>query len=113
MLMPGPWVKLPVAVNCCVEPRLMLGFAGVTAIETRVAFVTVRFALSLKPWNAAAIVVVPIETPVATPSLLGTLLIVATEGADDVHLTTEVRSSVLLSRNTPVAVNGSWIVSGT
>ena len=39
------WVELsvyvPVAVNCCVVPRAMLGVAGVTAIDTKVAAVTV------------------------------------------------------------------------
>src|SRR5207245_10552326 len=34
-------LKVPVAVNCWVVPFAMLGFVGVTAIEERVAFVTV------------------------------------------------------------------------
>src|SRR3984957_13553114 len=35
-----PSVKVPVAVNCCVVPRGMEGIAGVTAVETRNAGVT-------------------------------------------------------------------------
>jgi hypothetical protein len=34
-------VKVPVAMNCCVRPRAMLGVGGVTAIDTSVAAVTV------------------------------------------------------------------------
>ncbi len=34
--------KVPVAVNCCVVPLAMLGFAGVTAMDTSVAGVTVN-----------------------------------------------------------------------
>jgi hypothetical protein len=34
--------KVPVAVNCSVAPFAIEGFAGVTAIDTSVAAVTVR-----------------------------------------------------------------------
>ena len=34
--------KVPVAVNCRVAPKTMLGLVGVTAMEKRVAGVTVR-----------------------------------------------------------------------
>src|ERR1700746_2779687 len=36
-------VKVPVAVNCSVSPLAMLGVGGVTAMDTSVASVTVRF----------------------------------------------------------------------
>ena len=35
-----PSVNVPVAVNCCVTPRAMVGFAGVTAIELNAALLT-------------------------------------------------------------------------
>ncbi len=41
-----PSENVPVAVNCCTVPRGMDAFTGVTAIETRVALVTVRVALA-------------------------------------------------------------------
>ena len=34
-------MKVPVAVNCCVAPALKLGFAGVTAMESKPAVVPV------------------------------------------------------------------------
>ena len=37
-------VKVPVAVNCSVSPLAMLGFGGVTAMDTSVAAVTVNVA---------------------------------------------------------------------
>src|SRR5277367_4667594 len=36
-----PSLKVPVAVNCCVAPLVIEGFAGVTAIDCSVAAVTV------------------------------------------------------------------------
>ena len=113
ILMLVPSLNFPWALNCCEAPRLIDELGGVTAIDTRVAFVIVRVVLAFCPWNDAAIVVLPVETPVATPSLLEALLTVATEGAEEVQVTTEVRSSWLLSANIPVAVNGRSMVSGT
>ena len=40
-------VKVPVAVNCCVSPLAIVGFAGVTAIESRVTALTVRFVVPM------------------------------------------------------------------
>ena len=40
-----PSVYVPVAVNCCVPPLAIDGFAGVTAIDTSVAAVTVSVVL--------------------------------------------------------------------
>jgi len=37
-----PSLYVPVAVNCCVAPFVIDGFAGVTAIEVSTAPVTVR-----------------------------------------------------------------------
>lgn len=40
---------MPVAVNCFVVPSAILGFAGVTARETRAAAVMVKFVDAVKP----------------------------------------------------------------
>ena len=58
---------MPVAVNCFVVPTAMLEFAGVTAIETRVAAVTVSEAVPLTDPEVAVIAAVPVPTPVARP----------------------------------------------
>jgi hypothetical protein len=60
-------LKVPVATNCFVVPTAMVEFAGVTAIETSVAAVTVREAVPLTPPEVAVIVAVPVPTPVARP----------------------------------------------
>jgi hypothetical protein len=69
-----PSLNMPVAVNCCVVPLAMEVFAGVTAIETRVA-TTARFVEPLIEPEVAMIVVLPVPVPVAKPALV----IVATE----------------------------------
>src|SRR2546422_11648394 len=48
-------LKVPVAVNCCFVPFAMLGFVGVTAIEVRVAAVTVSVVLPEAPPKVAVI----------------------------------------------------------
>ncbi|HEV2717748.1 MAG TPA: hypothetical protein VGU64_20950, partial [Terriglobales bacterium] len=60
-------LKVPVAVNCLVVPTAILEFAGVTAIKTKVAALTLREALPVTPPEAAVIVVLPIPTAVANP----------------------------------------------
>ena len=57
--------------------------------------------------KAASIVVCPTATALASP----VVLIVATPGADELHVTLVVRSWVLPSLYVPVAVNG-WTRSG-
>ena len=42
-----PSLNVPVAINCCVVPKAMEGFAGVTAIDRRAAAVTLRVVLPL------------------------------------------------------------------
>lgn len=54
-----PSLKVPVAVNCCVTPWGREGMAGVTAIETRAAEVTVAVAEPVIEAEAAVIVVLP------------------------------------------------------
>src|SRR5206468_1456400 len=96
-------LKVPVAVNCWVNPSGRPGLVGVTAIETRVALVTVtvaplRAAVHPAPPPVAAIVVVaPAATDVARPCDPLALLIVATPGLDELQATWVVRSCVVLS----------------
>ncbi len=88
-----PSVKVPVAANCCVVPRGMVGIAGVMAMETKVAGVTVKVDEPAMPAAAAAIMVWPVEALAASPLALA----VATEGADELQVAEVVRSSVLPS----------------
>jgi hypothetical protein len=97
-------LKVPVAVNCLVVPTAMLEPAGVTAIETRVAPVTVRVAVPVTEPDFALMVEEPTPTPLARPAEL----MVAMAGADEVHVT-EVRTCVLPSSKLPIAVN-CWVV---
>ena len=75
----------------------MLGFAGVTAIETSVAGVTVS---KVEPWIApcaAVTVTVPVPSAVASPSKPAALLTLASAGLDELHNAVAVRSWVELS----------------
>ncbi len=85
-----------------VAPTTMEEFAGVTAIETSVAGVTVRTVEPLIEPEVAWIVDVPVPTPVATlPAMVATLVV-----AED-QVTELVRFCVLLSLYVPVAVKVS------
>ena len=78
-------------MNCCVRPTATLGLVGVTAIETRVAGVTVRMTGDeVTPPNAAFINEVPVANAAAKP----VALTAATVGPADVQVTWEVRSWV-------------------
>jgi len=81
-------LKVPVAVNGCWVWKTMAGFGGVTAMETRVADVTVKVAggLVTDP-NVAVMDVVPEARPPASPCVPGALLIVATVAIDEAHVT--------------------------
>jgi hypothetical protein len=95
-------VYVPVAVNCFVVPFAIDGLAGVTAIDTSVAAVTVNVSGGLvTPLNAAVICDVPTPAPVARPAEE----IVATEVVADTQVAWLVRSCVLVSEYVPVAVN--------
>ena len=93
-------LKVPVAVNCFVVPTAMLEFAGVTAIETSVAPVTVRDAVPLTDPDVAVMVAVPVPTPVTRP----VELTLATEVEEELHVTC-CSSCVLPSSKLPIAVN--------
>lgn len=62
-----PSLKLPVAVNCWEDPRVIEAEAGAIDTLTMDAFVTVRIAVSESPRKLAVIVTVPAATAVASP----------------------------------------------
>src|SRR6202022_2729458 len=88
-----PSLYVPVAVNCCVLPLAIDGFAGVTAMETRVAAVTVSVVLPETAPEVACMDVDPLPTAVATPA------------AVELHVAVLVRFWVPPSLYIPVAVN--------
>ncbi|HXO06277.1 MAG TPA: hypothetical protein VN884_11680 [Candidatus Sulfotelmatobacter sp.] len=95
--------KVPVAVNCSVAVIAIVGFAGVTAIDTSVGAVTVSVVEPLMAPEVALIVLVPAATPVANPPAV----IVATVVVDELHVAVLVKFCVELSEKVPVAVNCS------
>jgi len=82
-----PSLNVPVAVNCCVAPLVIEGFAGVTAIDCSVAAVTVSTVEPEIALDVALIVDVPTPAPVASPAPL----IVAVVVVPEVQVTLEVR----------------------
>ena len=96
-----PLEYVPVAVNCCIRPSVIEGLVGVTAIDTRVAGLTVRTVEPAIDPEVAEIVVLPVATEVASP----VPLIVAAPEADEAHVTVLVRFCMVPSLNVPVAVN--------
>ena len=64
-----PSVNVPVAENCFVVPSGITGIAGVTAIDTRVAGLTVSVVVPLIEPNVALTLVLPTAALVASPWL--------------------------------------------
>src|SRR4029077_14123525 len=89
-------VKVPVAVNCSVSPLAMLGFGGVTAMDTSVAAVTVSVAAgeTTRP-EEAVMLVVPTPAAVARPFEPDALLTAAMLLSEEAQVTVEVRSWVV------------------
>jgi hypothetical protein len=85
--------KVPVAVNCTFEPFAIEGLAGVTAIDTSVAELTVSKVDPLTPPKVAWIMLDPEAFAVATP----TRVIVAAFVFWEFQVTELVRSFVELS----------------
>jgi hypothetical protein len=79
----------------------MAALAGVTAIDTSVAAVTVNVVLPEIAPLVALIVVPPTLSAEARPPLLMVAVVVL----DDAHVTLAVRFCVVLSLYVPVAVN--------
>ena len=103
-----PSLKAPVATNCCAVPKAIEGFAGVTAIDSRTAAVTLIVVLPLSDPELAVICADPVPTVDASP-LLVVLLMVAMVGALELHCTVLVKSCVLPSVKVPVALN-CWVM---
>ena len=80
-------------MNCWFVPNAIEGFAGVTAMETRAAAVTVRVVDPLTGPELAATVVVPTPVPVARPPLA----MLATPCDEELQVTVLVRFCVLPS----------------
>jgi hypothetical protein len=95
--------NVPAAVNCSVLPFTIDGFAGVTAMDTSVAEVTVSTVDPLTLPEIAMIVLDPAAFAVAIPPGA----IVAVFVFWDCQLTEALRSFVEPSLYFPVAVNGS------
>jgi hypothetical protein len=74
-----PSLNVPVAVNCCVAPLAIDGFAGVTAIDCNVAAVTVSKVEPLMDDDVAVIVEVPTPAPLARPAALIVAVVVVPE----------------------------------
>ena len=90
-------MKVPVAVNFCFEPSAIDTFAGVTAIETSTAGLTVSVAEALIELEEIAIVVIPVPNVVASPCVVGESLIVATLASVELQCPNCVRSWVVPS----------------
>jgi hypothetical protein len=107
-----PSLNVPFAVNCCEPPKLIVAVAGETAIDVRVAFVTISVAVPTWPLKIPETVTVPGETPVAKPILPELLLSVAIPEDEDVHITEEVRSWASPFAKVPVALNCACVLAG-
>src|SRR5262249_19848727 len=94
-----------VAVKGSVVPRAIDGLVGVTPMETSCAAVTARVVDPDRVPKVAVIVVEPTATLVASPSLPPALVTVAAAASDDDQVTLAVRSCVVVSVYTPVAVS--------
>ena len=88
-----PSEYVPEAVNCWMTPTGMLGSAGVTDMEDRVAVVTVRLELPEAAPEVAVMVAMPGAMAVAKP-LLSTA---ATDGLDELQMTCVVISKLVPS----------------
>ena len=93
---------VPVATNCWALPTSTDGLTGLTAMPVKTAEVTVSTAELLTEPDDAVIVVWPGAIAVARPLVL----IVATDGVEELQLTDAVKSCVLPSLNSPAAVDG-------
>lgn len=106
-----PSLKSARAVNCVNPPCSRSALAGDTVSEVGVAM-TVKVAVPTCPSNSATMVAVPGSSPVASPIVGDTSLMVATDAGEDVHKTDVVRSCVLPSANVPIATKATPVCWG-
>jgi len=92
--------KVPVAVNCCVEPTLADAPTGVTAMETKLALLTVS---TVEPESACQVAVIVAE-PVCLARATPLLRIFAIRGEDERQLA-PVSGVVLPLLKCPIATN--------
>ena len=71
------------AVNCCAVPSAIEADCGLTAMETKIAGVTVKVAVPFTAPEAALIVVVPAVKVVASPCEPEASLMVATLAGEE------------------------------
>src|SRR2546425_1280863 len=82
-----PSVNVAVAMNCCVVPSEIDGLAGVTAIETNAAAVTVNVVLPAIEPEVAVIFAGPVPTAPAKSCGITALLAVAARVVCALHCT--------------------------
>jgi hypothetical protein len=104
-----PSENVPEAANCWVLPTAMLGLAGVTEMEDRVAGVTAKVVFPEIVPEVAMMVAEPVETAVASPLLLT----VATNVLDELQVTCVVIFCVVPSEYEPIAENCWVLPAGT
>ena len=90
-------------------PRTASGSCGEMVIESSASALTVRLAEPLTEPDVAVIVVVPVPTVLARPSVPVELLTVAAAAFDELQCADWVRSWTLPSLYVPLAVN-CWVV---
>ncbi len=88
---------MPVAANCSLVPFAIVGLAGVTVIDTRVAAVTASGVEPDTLPSVAEIVVDPIPAELARPEVPDALLIEAVAELEEPQVTDDVRFCVELS----------------
>ncbi len=101
-----PSLNVPVATNCRNTPSGIVLSAGVTAIESKVAFVTVRLAVAEMLLSDAVMTVLPAVDPATARPLLLTLAIV---GCEELQVTKAEMFWLLPFEKLPIAVN-CWSV---
>jgi hypothetical protein len=103
------WVLLsanvPVAVNCCVAPRMAVGVCGFIAIETSATGFATNVADPPTEPELVLIIVVPAPRALANPAVPAVSLMEATVAAVELQCPLCVRSCVVPSENVPIAVN--------
>ena len=99
-----PSLNVPVAVNCCVEPLVIDGFAGVTAINCSVAAVTVSTVEPEIDDDVALIVEFPTPAPVARPAAV----MVAVAVVPELQATLDVRLRFLQMIRRPQTPALAW-----
>ena len=97
-------LKVPIAVNCCVSPFAIVGFAGNTEIDCSTAAVTVNCAVPLIAAFVVEVAVIVIGPPAPTPVATPELLIVAIAVFAELQFT--LTGPLVPSEKWPVAVNG-------